>query len=984
MPDQPDPRPPFSDGPDPELRYRSLVEQLPAVVFVDVVDPEFRTVFITSGIEDMTGYPPEAFYDDSELFNSLIHPEDVEPFLREWRTAVEENRSYEASYRLRRRDGSIVWLEDHAAPIFAEDGRLTGWQGVMFDITARHEAGQALATSEARYRTLVEQLPVVVYAVENTLHPTTIYISPNALDVIGVSSETFSTTPFPEFVHEDDRARVWKVWAAALETSSRFEAEYRIRRSDDSIIWVHDTCMLVHVPGAEPFWQGVMVDVTTENLAEENLRASEDRYRTLVEQLPVVVYVDSDEVPSRSLYVSPNAGSVLGTPADAYRQLGAGWVDQIHHDDRRRFDLEWTAAVDLGVTFDSEYRFVGPGGRVTWVHDRSWPVTAADGDRHWQGILVDITAQREVEAELEAAQARYRALVEHIPAVVYEMDDDDERRTLYVSPHIEQLLGYSRQEWLDQPDIWIELLHPDDREIELEAHDRLSASGEAWSREYRLIAADGREVWVRDQARLVFDSEGRPLTWQGVLFDISAQKEAEEHLVAVNDVLEMRVLERTVALEEANELMGMEVEERRRAERELRVAEARFRRLVEDMPAVVYTWEPPENDVPRLYVSPGIERTLGYTPEEWTTTPGLWLSRVHPQDRERVRAASVHSGETGEPFDQEYRYLAKDGRVVWVIDRATLLRRDESGSLDLFQGVMVDVTARKEAERKAEEAESRFRDLIDAGPAMAYAYHREDDPPRLVLDYLSPHMAELVGQETEVFFQDPDAWFRLVHPDDLAEVLAHARRTEETGKPWDLRYRMLGVQGLRWVHDQGHTVEWDERGRPLRFTGAIWDVTAEVEERRALEERAALLHDVFAGLPALVWTEVADLETGRSTFPLIEGDTSIYGYTAAELQQGWEGVPRLVHPDDRERVDAGSALAHRSPEGLWRDEYRTLRRDGSVGWVHGRARRVTPAGASPAIWHGVTVDVTTRHTGLAGLTEEEPAADREPANTDLA
>src|SRR5204862_7778366 len=107
--------------------------------------------------------------------------------------------------------------------------------------------------------------------------------------------------------------------------------------------------------------------------------------------------------------------------------------------------------------------------------------------------------------------ARYRELVEGIPAVVYETGLDHARRTLHASPHIEALFGYPRDEWLDQQDIWRELLHADDRELELAAHDLHSATGDPWSREYRLIAADGHVVWVRDQAVLLRDVEGRPL-----------------------------------------------------------------------------------------------------------------------------------------------------------------------------------------------------------------------------------------------------------------------------------------------------------------------------------------------------------------------------------------------------------------------------------------------------------------------------------------
>ena len=88
------------------------------------------------------------------------------------------------------------------------------------------------------------------------------------------------------------------------------------------------------------------------------------------------------------------------------------------------------------------------------------------------------------------------------PAVVYETDPDDERRTVYMNRKIEDLLGYSMEEWLDQPDMWIEVLHPDDRERELAAHDLASTTGDPWAREYRMIGAEGQVVWLRDQAVL--------------------------------------------------------------------------------------------------------------------------------------------------------------------------------------------------------------------------------------------------------------------------------------------------------------------------------------------------------------------------------------------------------------------------------------------------------------------------------------------------
>lgn len=314
-----------------------------------------------------------------------------------------------------------------------------------------------------------------------------------------------------------------------------------------------------------------------------------------------------------------------------------------------------------------------------------------------------------------STEALYRALVEQVPAVVYLVAPDDDRRTLYVSPHVERALGYTREEWLDQPDIWMELLHPDDREPTLAAHDLANETGEPWSREYRLMASDGRAVWFRDVAALVRDEEGRPLHWQGVQLDITELKRAEDELRRTRDELELRVLERTHELEEANELMALEIAERKRAEAELSRAEARYRTLVEQIPAMTYIElpTPGEPKVSRMvYVSPQSERILGYTPQELMADPSHFALMLHPDDRERVARASDHADRTREPFDEEYRVFAKDDRMVWLHSQAVLVR-DDAGRPRFWHGVALDITARKEAEGSLRELEDRYRAVLD-------------------------------------------------------------------------------------------------------------------------------------------------------------------------------------------------------------------------------------------------------------------------------
>lgn len=135
---------------------------------------------------------------------------------------------------------------------------------------------------------------------------------------------------------------------------------------------------------------------------------------------------------------------------------------------------------------------------------------------------------RELVADLREMQERYRALVEQIPVVTYVDAVRPNPATLYVSPQVEQLLGYTPEELVVIPSIWSELLHPDDRERVLALSERAEESEGVFTAEYRMIGKDGREVWVQDRAVLIRDDEGRPRLWQGVWIDVTETGRASE------------------------------------------------------------------------------------------------------------------------------------------------------------------------------------------------------------------------------------------------------------------------------------------------------------------------------------------------------------------------------------------------------------------------------------------------------------------------
>jgi PAS domain S-box-containing protein len=169
------------------------------------------------------------------------------------------------------------------------------------------------------------------------------------------------------------------------------------------------------------------------------------------------------------------------------------------------------------------------------------------------GTVRDVSERRQAEAQLRKMEARYRTLVEGIPAVTFMAALDEGVNELYVSPQIEELLGFTQKEWLENPVLWFTQLHPDDRGRWHAEFARTCSTGEPFGSVYRFISRDGRQVWVHGEAQVVRDADGRPLFLQGVAFDITGIKQAEQELKTLNQTLERRVAERTAVAEQRSQ-----------------------------------------------------------------------------------------------------------------------------------------------------------------------------------------------------------------------------------------------------------------------------------------------------------------------------------------------------------------------------------------------------------------------------------------------
>jgi PAS domain S-box-containing protein len=275
------------------------------------------------------------------------------------------------------------------------------------------------------------------------------------------------------------------------------------------------------------------------------------RLRALVGDLDAVVW-EAEAASGRFRFVSEGAREILGFPPSAFLEEPSFWADHIHPDDRETALKEFFAGIEEGRPHDIEYRFRQPGGSVVWVRDIGHVVTDTD-DRPLvvRGLMVDITQQKLAEERRAEVEQRHRRLVEQLPAVVYlesvQPQGDRPGRPLYVSPQVERILGFTVEEWLDDPAGWVGRVHPDDAAGMRDSQGRLLRTGEVFRADYRMLAKGGQIVWIHDEATLVRDEDGAPLYWQGVLFDTSAEARTEQLELALEaereEAAELRALD---------------------------------------------------------------------------------------------------------------------------------------------------------------------------------------------------------------------------------------------------------------------------------------------------------------------------------------------------------------------------------------------------------------------------------------------------------
>jgi PAS domain S-box-containing protein len=272
---------------------------------------------------------------------------------------------------------------------------------------------------------------------------------------------------------------------------------------------------------------------------------------------------------------------------------------------------------------------------------------------------------------------------------------DLEGRPVRVNPALRRMLGYEASELARMR--FTEFTHPDDATADWDLfQELLRGERTSYAMEKRYLCRDGRVLHGSLTVSLIRD-EGtdEPLYVIGMVEDVTARVAAEARLAE---------------------------------------AEERYRNLVERLPVVVYVNGVGGNEA-ASYISPAYERMFGFTAEERMADPSLWRSRLHPDDRDRVLAEAASSERERRPFRTEYRYVHKDGHVVWVREEGALIL-GEDGRPAFWQGIVLDVTEAKAAEAALAETLNSLRRSDEQRAALMtkLANAQEDERHRIASD----------------------------------------------------------------------------------------------------------------------------------------------------------------------------------------------------------------------------------------------------------
>jgi PAS domain S-box-containing protein len=467
------------------------------------------------------------------------------------------------------------------------------------------------------------------------------------------------------------------------------------------------------------------------------------------------------------------------------------------------------------------------------------------GRRIRVATLRDITERKAAERALEDNQRAMATLLANLPGMAYRCLCDEQWTMQFISDGCHELTGYQPDDLIEnRVTSFAELTHPDDRlpvrnQVEAALRER-----SPFQLTYRIRTAEGVEKWVWEQGVGVFDDSGVLVALEGFITDITDRQRSERALRTAHNELESRVRERTADLESAKSVLEGEIIERERVAAALRESEERFRYLCNSAPIGIFLTNP-EGEA--IYVNPRLRNIAGLTADDamgWG-----WLSKLHPEDRERIEKEARQSAGSGAEFRGEFRILRGDVDVRWVfVQSARIVSTD--GTFRGKVGTVEDITERKLAEAALRESEQRLQGVLDNTPAVVYV---KGAGGRYLL--INRRYEELFHVSNEDIVGKSD--LEILSREVAEAVRANDRLVLEQKRPIEFE-EMVPRDGEERYYISLKFPLFDEHGNPYAVCGISTDITERKRVEEAIRHQQMEQQAILDSAPVLIWYKSRD------------------------------------------------------------------------------------------------------------------------------
>lgn len=741
-------------------------------------------VYFSPAWKSMLGFEDEEIGDDPDEFFSRLHPDDrviVDQTFEAYLTRGIER--CDMLLRVQPKSGDYLWIRLRAQAVWDRQGHPVRLVGTLVDNTEHKATQDALRLSEERHRAILESTTEGFWLIDAARK--TVNVNRALCALLGYEREEILGQAPLEFVDESNRA-ILQAQTAQIEKTRHRTYEISLRHKSGRNIPTLFHATTLRRPDGE--LEGAFAFITDMRMRiglEQRLVSLKNRFEFLIQQNPAVIYTCEPMPPFGTTFISGNVAQQTGYDGNEYTGSPYFWADLIHPQDRLQVFAKLHPFPESG-TCQIEYRYLHRRGVWRWVRDQLRMIRDDNGEpKELLGTWIDVTERKRAEKESEESEARYRSVIASMSEGVLVQDGEGEviasnrsaQRILGVQEEALQGRGLNDPHW--------RILHEDGRPFPADTLPSMVAlaTGEPQHEiKMGVQRPDGKIAWISVNSNPIF---------------VDHEKGATAVVSTFTDVTK-----------------------RREAEAALRISEARFRSLVENVNAIA--WELDLESGEFAYVSPHAETILGYPISDWSRMD-FWSAHIHPEDRQRAVSFGQEEMEAGRDHEFEYRMLDHFGNPVWFRD-IVRVTRDRRGQLEGVSGFMVDISELKVQQQALEESQRHLERAQQIARLGSWERNLLDDS--LIW---SPETQRIFGwrEQGERRFQH---YLEAIHPDDYRSVLESQRLAASQGATVDMEYRIVRHDGeVRWLHELGRPL-FNRDNLLVRLSGTVQDIT---ERKRA-------------------------------------------------------------------------------------------------------------------------------------------------------